>query len=156
MKSSRELSIFDYAKNINKESKLLTFYSVFKILLEDIDCIVCLVSAADLLGYSNGGFRKYIYVYTNRELNLPYIKCFIVDDIDKINCIDYKGIKVTPIENAIVDMLNRDSTDIQMLSETFAHYYFCHNKSYDTLLIPKELESKANYFKEVGITFYEE
>ena len=148
-------SIYDYAKEINNDTKLLTFYSVFKILLENIDCVVCLESAVDLLGYSNGGFRNQIYVYSEKELNLPYIKCFLVDDLKDVEYIDYKGIKVTPISKTIVDMLEKETTDVQILYETFAHYYFSNSNSYKGLSIPKKLEKKANHFKEEGILFYE-
>ena len=44
-------SIYDYANKIDNDC--LTYYGVFKTLLKDVDCVICLESAADLLGFSN-------------------------------------------------------------------------------------------------------
>ena len=52
-------------------------------------------------------------------------------------------------------MLEDNSTDEQILYETFATYYFENNNSYEGLNIPKELLSKANTFKEEGKHFYD-
>lgn len=149
-------SVFDYASEKDRNANLLTFYSVYKVLLKGIDCIVCLESASDLLGYSNGGFRHQIYVYSTQELNLPYIKCFKVNDLKDIPYEEHKGIKVSPINVAIVDMLERDTTDTQILYETFAHYYCSNENSYNGLTIPRKLIKKANHFKKEGALFYEQ
>ena len=146
-------SIWYYAMEKDNQARLLTFYDVAKVLLQDLNCIVCLESSADILGYSNGGFRHQIYVYSEEDFNLPYIKCFIVKDIKNIPFIEDNGIKISPIRNAIIDMLKENETDHQVLYETFANYY-CDNNSYDGLDIPKELESKANHYKEEGKNFY--
>lgn len=146
-------SIFEYAKE-KSNKKILNSYAAFKVLLEGIDCIVCLESAADLLGYSNGGYRDQIYVYTTKEINLPYIKSFIVNDLNEIVYITYKDIKVTPIEKTINDMLNRDESDDQILFETFANYYFKNNCSYDKLKIKNSLLKKAKIYKEGGKDYY--
>ena len=149
-------SIYGYARDIDKQTILLSFLDVYRVLLKDLDCIVCMESAADLLGYSNGGFRHQIYVYSQVEFNKPYIKCFIVKDLKKIPFIDRKGIKVSPIEVAIKDMLEKNDTDTQILYETFANYYFDNNKSYDGLEIPKRLSLKAKHYKEEGALYYEQ
>ena len=147
-------SIWNYAMEKDNQARLLTFYDVAKVLLQDLNCIVCLESSADILGYSNGGFRHQIYVYSEEDFNLPYIKCFIVKDIKSIPFIEDNGIKISPIRNAIIDMLKENETDPQVLYETFANYYCDNNNSYDGLYIPKELESKAKHYKEEGKLFY--
>ena len=68
--------IYDYAYTLDN-CEHVSFYEVFKILLKDKDCIVCKKSVADLLGYSNGGFRKNIEIYSTKDYNLPYLKQFI-------------------------------------------------------------------------------
>lgn len=147
-------SVFSYAKSLGCPT-VLNFYDAFKFLLKDIDCIVCRESAADLMGYSNGGFRNKIYVYSTEELNLPFIKNFIVDSLDDVSSIDYKGIRVSPIEQAIVDMLTDDNSDWQILFETLADYYTEHNDSYDGLDIPPELKERAAFFKDGGMHYYD-
>lgn len=147
-------SIFDYARDKDKNAKLLTFYDADKVLLQNLNCIVCMESAADLLGYSNGGFRPQIYVYSTKEFKQPYIKCFLVDDLSSIPYIEKNGIKVSPISNAIVDMLEKDSTDPQILYETFANYYNDNNDSYSGLNIPKKLYVKARHYQKEGASYY--
>ena len=154
MNSEVNKSIFEYARELDQKSELYTFCDVDKILLKDLNCIVCMESASDLLGYSNGGFRHQIYVYAEKEFNLPYIKCFIVDNLNNIPSVDYHGIKVSPIEIAINDMLERNDTDEQILYETFANYYAYNNDSYDGLKIPKKFISKAKHYQEEGILYY--
>ncbi len=149
-------SIFERASEIDSKSKLMSFCDVYKILLKNLDCIVCLESATDLLGYSNGGFRTQVFVYSTVNFNLPYIKCFLVKDLDSVPFIIHNGIKVSPIEVAINDMLSRDETDPQILYETFANYYDENNNSYDGLNIPKKLTLKAKHYEEEGALYYVE
>ncbi len=156
MSNDANKSIFSYAYELDKSSPLLTFVNVDQVLLKNLDCIVCLESAADLLGYTNGGFRHQITVYSEKDFHKPYIHCILVDDLSKVPFITHKGIKVSPIEVAINDMLERDTTDVEVLYETFAHYYFLNNESYNGLNIPRKLEKKANHFKEEGALFYEQ
>lgn len=154
MEYTENTSIFEYAEYLGCP-KVLNFYDAFKFLLKDINCIVCKESAADLMGYSNGGFRNNIYVYAPEELNLPFIKCFIVKSLDDIPYIDYKGVKVSPIEQAIVDMLASDTTDPQVLFETHANYYFENNESYEGLDIPQELKERSDFFRDGGMHYYD-
>ena len=155
MNNEKNKDIYEYASEINPKATLLTFYDVFSVLLKDIDCVVCLTSASDLLGYSDGGFRHCIHVYSTQELHLPYLDCILVKSLEEHPYIDYHGIKVTPIEVAINEMLEDNFTDEQVLYETFATYYFENNNSYDGLNIPKELLLKANTFKDGGKHYYD-
>ncbi len=147
-------SIYSYAEEITNED-VITFYDAAKVLLNGLDCIICRESAADIQGYSNGGFRHQIYVYSEKEFNLPYVKCFLVKNLNKIPFIDFEGVKVSPITNAIIDMLSNNETDTQVLYETFADYYWENNESYNGLVIPKNLKKKAKHYMEEGILFYE-
>lgn len=147
-------SVFSYAKSLGCPT-VLNFYDAFKYLLKDVDCIVCRESAADLMGYSNGGFRNKICVYTTEELNIPYLKCIVVDSLDNIPTQNYDGIIVSPIEQAIVDMLVDKNSDWQILFETLANYYIEHNDSYDGLVIPPEINERASFFKDGGIHYYD-
>lgn len=149
-------SIFSYAAEKNNQVQLLAFYDAAKVLLQGLDCVVCMESSADILGYSNGGFRNQIYVYSEKEFNLPYIKCFIVKDLKNIPYIEDNGIKISPIRNAIIDMLEREDSDPQVLYETFANYYCDNNDSYKGLNIPRKLATKARHYKNEGILFYEQ
>lgn len=149
-----ELSIYDYAKK-KTNAKLLTFFDVYKVLLEGIDGIVCLESASDLLGYSNGGFRAKIKIYTLKDYKIPYLECIVVDNLDSIPVEDYHGIKVTPITITINDLLSKENSDSQIILETFANYYFEHNKSYKTLNIPTSLQKKAEFYINEGKLYYE-
>ena len=147
-------SIYSYAEEITNED-VITFYDAAKVLLNGLDCIICRESAADIQGYSNGGFRHQIYVYSEKEFDLPYVKCFLVKNLNKIPFIDFDGVKVSPITNAIIDMLSNNETDTQVLYETFADYYWENNESYNGLVIPKHLQKKAKHYMEEGILFYE-
>ena len=154
MDNNLNKSIYSYALEFTDED-VITFYDAAKVLLKGLDCIVCRESAADIQGYSNGGFRHQIYVYSEKDFNLPYVKCFIVKKLDKIPFIDFDGVKVSPINDAIIDMLSSDDTDTQVLYETFADYYWENNESYKGLVIPKKLKKKAKHYMEEGILFYE-
>ena len=145
--------VYEIASEQSKDP-IYTFHDVDSILLKGLDCVVCLESAADMLGYSNGGYRSCIKVYSEKDFHIPYIKCYIVKDLKDVPYIEKEGVKVSPIEVAINDMLERDTTDEQVLYETFATYYCENNNSYNGLNIPRKLELKANQFKEEGKLFY--
>ena len=147
-------SIYDYANSISSEEHI-SFYDVFNTLLKDIDCIICRESAADLLGYSNGGYRKKITIYTTKDYKLPYLNCIIVDNLSKIHCQKCYDLKVTPIENTIIDLLQDDKTDEQIILETFANYYYENDCSFDGIIPPKNLITKFNFYKEEGEKYYE-
>ena len=147
--------IYDYARELDNNNEHVSYYDVFKVLLKDIDCIVCKKSVADLLGYSNGGFRRNIEVYTTKEYNLPYLKCHIVPDLSKIESDSFHEIKFVPIEKTIVEMLEDNYTDTQILLETMANYYCDHNDSYSLINPPKRLMKKFNFYKEEGKRYYE-
>lgn len=146
--------IYDYARELDGNEHV-SYYDVFKVLLKDIDCIVCKKSVADLLGYSNGGFRKNIEVYTTKEYNLPYLKCHIVSDLSEIESNSFHEIRFVPIEKTIVEMLEDNLTDTQILLETMANYYCEHNDSYNSINPPKKLMKKFNFYKEEGKRYYE-
>lgn len=153
MDYTENTSIFEYALSLGC-TKCLTFYQCFQFLLKDLECIVCCESAADLLGYSNGGFRNKIKIYTTHKYDAPYLDCIVVDSLDNIPFQNYKEIKVSPIEQAIVDMLTNNNTDQQVLFETHANYYCKNNDSYSALNIPYSLKDKAKFYQEEGARFY--
>ena len=148
------MSIYDYADNIDN-NKHITFYDVYKTLLNEIDCVVCKESAADLLGYSNGGFRSNIDIYTLQDYNLPYLNCHVVDDLSKIPTQDFHGIKVIPIEQTIIDLIQNSNSDEQVIFETLANYYYGNNKSYSNINPPKNLIKKFKYYGEEAKRYYE-
>lgn len=147
-------SIYDYANEIDS-NKHISFSDVFNTLLNGIDCIVCLESASDLLGYSNDGFRSKINIYTDKYYDIPYLKCHKVDDLSKIEFEINNGIKVTPIETTIIDLLQNENSDEQVILETFANYYFDNNNSFSKIIPPKELIEKFNYYKEECQRYYD-
>lgn len=148
------LSIYNYADEMDN-NKHITFYDVYKKLLNGIDCIVCKESAADLLGYSNGGFRSKIDIYTLQDYNLPYLNCHVVRDLSKINVQDFHGIKVVPIEQTIVDLLQDDNSDDQIIFESMANYYYKNNLSFSNIKPPKNLVKKFKFYSEEGKKYYE-
>ena len=147
-------SIYNYADEIDN-NKHITFCDVYKTLLNGIDCIVCKESAADLLGYSNGGFRRNIDVYTLHDYNLPYLNCHVVDNFSKINVQDFHGIKVVPIEQTIIELLQDEKTDDQIIFESLANYYYKNNLSFSNINPPKNLVKKFNFYAEEGKKYYE-
>lgn len=146
-------SLYEYADKID-DNKHISFYDVFKTLLKNIDCIICLESAADLLGYSNGGFRSKISIYTNEFIDLPYLDCHVTD-LSKIPYMEYYDLKVTPINDTIVDLLKDDKSDSQIITETLANYYFEHNESYVNIKVPNNLDKKFNMYKKEGQRYYD-
>lgn len=152
---SKMQNVYQIAQSLISD-RVLTFYDVCNVLLKDIPCIVCMESTADLLGYSNWGSIKTIHIYTTKEINKSYLKCHIVDNLDNIPYINYDGIKTSPIEMAIVDMLKNNNTDSQVLYETFAKYYYYNNDSYCNLDIPNKLKKKANEYMKEAILYYQD
>lgn len=108
-----------------------------------------------MLGFSNGGFRSQIKIYVESNIDKPYLNCILVDKLENIPYKDYQGLKVSSINDAIIDMLSRKNTDDQILYESFANYYYENGCSYDGLEIPKSLVRKAKKYKEEGVNFYE-
>lgn len=91
----------------------------------NIDVILCLEGASDLLVLSNGGHIDYVNVYTNLSDNeLPkYLKKVDIDFSNK-EIININGIKCTSQEQIILDMLEfNDLVSIQNLIEALANYY---------------------------------
>lgn len=154
MNYNKHESIFQYATNLGCQ-KTLTFFDVFYFLLKDINCIIYRESAADLLGYTLGGFVNKIYVYSKEELNIPHVICHIIDNFDYIKYQDFKGLKVTTINDAIIDMLTNEDCDPEILYQTFANYYCENHDSYYGLIIPLNLEEKANHYKIEGTKYYD-
>lgn len=148
------MNIENYAKKI-KEDKYLTYKSICDTLLNNINCVIAKESTADLLGYSNGGYREKIVVYSLENIDKPYIKCIVLKNYDKLNIINHNGLLTTTINQAIVDMLKDKNTDSQILIETLANYYFEQNNSYNNLDIPKRLQSKFNKYAIEGMKYYE-
>ena len=148
------LSIYNYADEMDN-NKHITFYEVYKTLLNGIDCVVCRESAADLLGYTNGGFRSKIDVYSLQNYDLPYLNCHVVRDLSKINVQDFHGIKVVPIEQTIVDLLQDDNSDDQIIFESLANYYYKNNLSFSNIKPPKNLVKKFKLYSEEGKRYYE-
>ena len=147
--------IYDYANENNNTKQHISFNDVFSTLLDGIDCVVCLESSADLLGYSNGGFRSKIKIYTEKDYNLPYLECHIVNDLSKISFINSNGIRVTPIEQTMLDLLKNEQSDDQIILETFANYYFENDNSFAKINPPKELVKRFTYFKKEGSLYYD-
>lgn len=151
---AKEQNVYEIAQALTSE-KVLTFYDVCEVLLKDINCIICNESAADLLGYSNLGYIKKIHIYTLQKINKPYLVCHLVDNLDSIPYNNHKKIKVSPIEVALVDMLNDENSDSQVLYESFATYYCSNHNSYKNLVVPRTLAKKAHHYMEEGKLFYE-
>lgn len=154
MEYFENISIFKYAEELGC-SKCLTFLDVFSFLLNGIDCIVCCESAVDLLGYSNGGFRNKIFVYSTKKIDLPYIECIEVSSLSNIPYETIGRLKVSPINNALIDMLSKKECDNQILFEAFANYYCKNNNTYEGLEFPKKLSKKAELFLKEGKIYYE-
>ena len=146
--------IYEYATEIDGNEHV-TYCEVFKVLLKDIDCIVCKKSAADLLGYSNGGFRRNITIYTTKNYDLPYLECIIIDDLSKINYQDFHGIKVIPIEQTISDMLEDDDSDWQIILESMSNYYFENKKSFSKIKFPNIDKKRLDFFVEESKHYYD-
>ena len=93
---------------------IYTCPDIDSILLKDLDCIVCMESAIDMLGYSNGENRRYIKVYSEKDFHIPYIKCNIVENLSDVPYVEKEGIKVSPIEFAMNDMLEKEPFSISL------------------------------------------
>lgn len=154
MQGDVSMDIFDYAHK-KEEKDYLTYAEACLTLLAGYDCVIAKESIADLLGYSNGGYRDKITIYTTKLINEPYLNCILVNNYDKLNVIDHRGIHTTTINQAIVDMLEDNNIDSQILLETLANYYFENNKSFKTLEIPKHLQTKFNKYAKESIKYYE-
>ncbi len=148
------MTITDYALELEAKN-YLTYADICLTLLGNIDCVIAKESAADLLGYSNGGIRDKITIYTTKLINKPYLNCILVDDYNKLNIIDHRGLHTTTINQAIVDMLEDNKVDSQILLETLANYYFENKKSFKKLNIPNHLLDKFNKYSKESIKYYE-
>ena len=148
------MTITDYA-NQKEKKDYLTYADICLTLLGNLDCVVAKESVSDLLGYSNGGIREKITIYTTKLINEPYLNCILVDNYNKLNIIDHRGIHSTTINQAIIDMLEDNNIDSQILLETLANYYFENNKSFKKLNIPSHLQDKFNKYSKESIKYYE-
>ena len=148
------MTIVDYARE-KEEKNYLTYADICLTLLGDIDCVIAKESAADLLGYSNGGIREKITIYTTKLINKPYLNCILIDNYNKLNILDHRGLHTTTINQAIIDMLKDNNVDSQILLETLANYYFENNKSFKELNIPSNLQNKFNKYSKESIKYYE-
>lgn len=98
--------------------------------------IVCLETAADYHGLSNGVcFENSFRVYSDKEIQGDKIRtiiipdCFTSKEYDTIN-----EIHVTTVEQTLIDLLeNDDDADIQTLLESLSNYYYDSKESFSEL-----------------------
>ena len=142
---------------------LLPYQRVVDAISEYSDkCIVCLETAADFNGISNGGiltntFKVYISEPIRVNDNVKAIvlrNCFNTKKYDTIH-----GVNVTTIEQTILDLIdNADNVDPQNLLESLANYYYDNNESFDSLtrtMNQRQLEILDSW-KDDAISYYEE
>ena len=132
-----------------------TYNDYLRKLLSKIDCILALETSADYLGLSNGGYRKYAQIYVTKKYNIKDTKQIIIPSFSDIEYIEMRGLKVTTINQTIVDMLSNDNCDEQILIEGLANY-LDEYKNFDGLKIPNELENYFEKLKYQAEIFYTE
>lgn len=132
-----------------------TYNDYLRKLLSKIDCILALETSADYLGLSNGGYRKYAQIYVTKKYNIEDTKQIIIPSFSDIEYIEMRGLKVTTINQTIVDMLSNDNCDEQILVESLANY-LDEYKNFDGLKIPNELENHFEKLKYQAEIFYTE
>jgi len=102
-------------------------------LLNGLDCILCAETAADYLGLSNRLLREKITVYSTIDISSDDIECFVVPDLNSIECENVNGIFCTTEIQTLIDILRLDR-DSQTIMESLSYYYFTHNKSFEELV----------------------
>lgn len=135
--------------------------------------MVCLETAADFLGLSNGGYLPSYQVYSEKPLNTDTsektIEVIIEDAFNTKNYITKHGVTCTAPEQTILDLLdganrldlldNPDKhTDIQILLESLSNYYYEHNESFEPLtkLMNQHQLQVFNSYSQDAIDYYTE
>lgn len=100
------------------------------------DVIVCLETATDCLGISNGGYLERYQVYSEEYFEMEGIEVIVLKDFYKTkNYISEYGVPCTNVEQTILDMLARvDVVDIQILLESMSNYYYRMGESFEELV----------------------
>lgn len=132
-----------------------TYNDYLRNLLSKIDCVLAMETSADYLGLSNGGYRKYAQIYVTKKYNIKDTKQIIIPSFSDIEYIEMRGLKVTTINQTIVDMLSNNNCDEQILVESLANYLDDY-KNFDGLKIPSELENYFEKLKYQAEIFYTE
>lgn len=124
--------------------------------------IVCLETAAEFIGLSNGGlYIEYYQVYSDVPIDTLNIQSIILDkkSLDSKETLVYQGIKCTTPEQTIRDMLDiHHDVDIQTLLESLSNYYYEHKESFASLessLTDNQKETLSIY-REDAILYYNE
>lgn len=131
-----------------------TYNDYLRNLLSKIDCILALETSADYLGLSNGGYREYAQIYVTKKYKIKDTKQIIIPSFSNIEYIEMRGLKVTTINQTIIDMLS-NNCDEQILIESLANY-LDEYKNFDGLKIPNKLENYFEKLKYQAEIFYTE
>ena len=123
-------------------------------LLLKFDCILCYETAADYLGFSNGGYREYASIYVTKKQDIKGTKEILISSFSNIDYIEKNGLKVTTINQTIIDMLE-NNCDEQIIIESLANY-LDEYKNFNALKIPTALKNEFKKFKKRAEIFYEE
>ena len=125
--------------------------------LARLDCILCLETAADYLGLSNGGMTNKISVYSVAKIEVDGIECIIVPNYEGIKHEASLDIQCTTVEQTLVDILKYDR-DSQAIMESLSNYYFEHGESFDELIstLPSEIITTFERYRVDSVEYYNE
>ena len=125
-------------------------------------CIVCLETAADFHGLSNGGnltsiFKVYSPDNNIVENNIKVITlsdCFNLKRYDRLH-----DINVTTVEQTLLDLIdNSENVDPQNLLESLANYYYDNGNSFinlERVMTLNQLQT-LRLWREDAVNYYEE
>ena len=123
--------------------------------------IVCLETAADYHGLSNGVYMEDLFrVYSENSIPENGIESFVIPDcFNSKKFVTVNNIHVTTVEQTIIDLLeHEDNIDIQTLLESLSNYYYMHNESFAELegQMNEEQQELLNKWKQDAIDYYDE
>lgn len=134
---------------------VVSYNDYIRRLLENVDCVVALETAADYLGLSNGGYRPYVQIYVKNTVGIEGVREYVVDDFDKMEYASINGLKCTTENQTIVDLMESNG-DEQIITESLANYYDMHGESFAGLSIPEHLLSGFQKYCQWAMEYYEE
>ncbi len=118
------------------------------------DTILARGDALCFRGYGNWDYEDSVQVYSKKPLSAPY-ECNVVKNFENIEYSEEHGIPVCTERQAFIDLLNNPKNELQTLLEALGDYYYTHNKSFDSLNLPKKYQLSLNRYKDDAIHYWD-
>ncbi len=138
-----------------KEMAVVTYNDYLRELLKDVSCVLAYDTAADYLGLTNGGYRNKVQIFVVEEQPVKGTVQIKISSFEKKLFENKGGLFCTTVEQTLIDLLEQNG-DEQIITESFANYYYNHGESFGELEIPEHLQEHFDKYSEWAKVCYEE